>query len=161
MRPSSTREPLGGAAGRRDRPARPPSPISWERRTILRVVIALIQDRYLNASRRKIDGVDLARSKRPSCCPEATLDTFVNVSWLKIVQQTLATTPPQTLTGTLFNPPKVRLRSGLTWTYGGFSSTGILNYISGETDTAYVTPKAEVGSWTTVDLTPHLPSSGA
>ena len=113
-------------------------------------VTALIQDRYVNASAQTIDGVDLSIKKSFSL-PLGALDAVANVSWLHIVQQTIATAPSQTLTGTLFNPPTVRLRSGLTWTYGGFSSTGIVNYIAGETDTG-VTPNVPVGSWTTVDV---------
>ena len=113
-------------------------------------VVALINDRYVNATVQKIDGVDLS-IKQTVTLPLGAVDAFADVSWLRISQQTLPSTPAQTLTGTLFNPPTTRLRSGLTWTYGGFSSTGILNYIAGETDTG-VTPNAPIGSWTTVDL---------
>jgi iron complex outermembrane recepter protein len=113
-------------------------------------VVALINDRYVNATVQKIDGVDLS-IKQTFTLPLGALDAFADVSWLHISQQTLPSTPAQTLTGTLFNPPKTRLRSGLTWTYGGFSSTGIVNYIAGETDTG-VTPNAPIGSWTTLDL---------
>jgi iron complex outermembrane recepter protein len=113
-------------------------------------VSALVQDRYVNATVQKINGVDLS-IKDSIALPLGRLDGFVAVSWLRILQQTLPTLPVQTLTGTLFNPPTARLRSGLTWTDGGFSVTGILNYVAGETDTG-VTPNVPIGSWTTADF---------
>jgi hypothetical protein len=79
------------------------------------------------------------------------LDAFANGTWLDITQQTLPSAPAMRLSGTLFNPPTVRLRTGLTWTYGGFTSTGILNYVAPETDTNR-SPTASIGSWTTLDL---------
>ena len=115
-------------------------------------VDALIEDRFTNAASQKIDGVDLSLKQAVTLNSANELDAFVNVSWLHITQQSAPGGPQQTLTGTLFNPPKVRVRSGLTWTHGGISATGIVNYISGETDNG-VTPNANVGAWTTLDLT--------
>jgi iron complex outermembrane recepter protein len=112
--------------------------------------VALVEDVFTNVTSQKISGVDLS-IKQSLRLPRGVIDAFANATWLDITQQTIPTVPAIRLTGTLFNPPTVRLRSGLTWTYAGFTSTGILNYISSETDTN-VAPAAPIGSWTTVDL---------
>jgi len=112
--------------------------------------VALIEDVFTNVTSQTISGVDLS-IKKSFAVPRGFIDAFANATWLDITQQTLPTVPAIRLTGTLFNPPTERLRSGLTWTYAGFSATGILNYISSETDTN-VSPAAPVASWTTMDL---------
>jgi iron complex outermembrane recepter protein len=112
--------------------------------------IALIEDVFTNVTSQNISGVDLS-IKKSFVFPRGLIDAFANATWLDITQQTLPATPAIRLSGTLFNPPTLRLRSGLSWTYAGFTSTGILNYVSSETDTNVV-PAAPIGSWTTVDL---------
>jgi len=112
--------------------------------------VALLQDVFTNVTSQNISGVDLSIKKSFSV-PRGFIDVFANATWLDITQQTISTAPAMRLSGTLFNPPTLRLRSGLTWTYAGFTSTGILNYVSSETDTN-VSPAAPIGSWTTVDL---------
>jgi len=113
-------------------------------------VVALIEDQYFNATSQKIQGVDVSL-KQSLPLVIGKLDALANASWLKIVQQTLPGSAPLTLTGTLFNPPNFRARIGATWTLRGFSATGFVNYISGETDTGVI-PYAAVSSWTTADL---------
>ncbi|MDC7682157.1 TonB-dependent receptor [Asticcacaulis sp. BYS171W] len=114
-------------------------------------LLALVDDRKLNVSRQEIDGIDLA-IRGPVELPTGDLDLFASATWLKVVQQTIASMPPQTLTGKVFNAPKVRARAGATWSVGSIVTTGIVNYLSSATDT-YVTPERTVASWTTVDLT--------
>ena len=113
-------------------------------------VVALLEGHYINASAQEIDGVDLS-IRKGFTLPFGNLDTFASASWLHIQQQLAAGSATQTVTGTLFNPPTTRVRSGLTWVYGGFSSTGVLNWIAGETDNG-VTPNVQVSAWTTVDV---------
>jgi outer membrane receptor protein involved in Fe transport len=114
-------------------------------------VIALIQDRYENAAAQAIDGVDLSLSDVFAIGRDDRLDTVLNATWLRIVQQSAAGGPRQVITGTLFNPPKLRLRAGATWTHGPLSATGTLNYVSSETDTD-LNPTAPVAAWTTADF---------
>jgi iron complex outermembrane recepter protein len=112
--------------------------------------VALIEDVFTNVTSQTIRGVDLS-IKQSFSLPRGFIDAFANATWLDITQQIIPTEPAIRLTGTLFNPPTVRVRSGLSWTYAGFTSTGIFNYISSETDTN-IAPAAPIGSWTTVDL---------
>jgi outer membrane receptor protein involved in Fe transport len=127
---------------------------------------ALIEDRFTNAASQKIDGVDLSIKQALTLNAANELDAFASASWLHIVQQSAPGGPQQTLTGYLFNPPKLRVRAGLTWTSGPLAATGIANYISAETDNG-VAPNVPIGAWTTLDLNmtykigrvhPRLPS---
>jgi outer membrane receptor protein involved in Fe transport len=112
--------------------------------------IALLEDVFTNVTSQNISGVDLS-IKTSLVLPRGSVDLFANATWLDVTQQTLAGVPSVRLTGTLFNPPTARLRTGGTWTYAGFAATGILNYIGPETDTNLL-PTEPIGSWTTVDL---------
>jgi outer membrane receptor protein involved in Fe transport len=112
-------------------------------------VAALVEDHFVNATAQTIHGVDLS-IRQSLKLPLGTLDVSAAATWLNIAQKLLPGSPEQTLTGTLFNPPTLRFRGGLTWVYGGFSATGTVNYISPETDTN-VTPNAPISAWTTVD----------
>jgi len=113
-------------------------------------VVAILEDRYTNASSQTIHGVDFSL-KDSIATPNGSVAPFLNATWLHVAQQTNPTLPPIVLTGTLFNSPKLRVRSGATWTYGGFATTGVINYISSETDTG-VSPTVPIASWTVVDL---------
>ncbi|QUD90135.1 TonB-dependent receptor [Phenylobacterium montanum] len=114
-------------------------------------VVALVQDRYVNATAQKISGVDLSVSDRFDLAGGG-LDLQVDATWLRIVQQTTVTAPSAGLTGTLFNPPKFRLRGTAVWTRGPLTLSGALNHIAGEADTG-VTPAVPIAAWTTADLT--------
>ena len=114
-------------------------------------VVALLEGRYVNATAQKIDGVDLS-IRKGFILPLGNLDAFAAASWLHIQQQLAAGAATQTVTGTLFNPPTAKVRSGLTWAYDGFTSTGVLNWVAGETDNG-VTPNAPISAFTTVDFT--------
>ena len=52
---------------------------------------------------------------------------------------------------TIFNPPDLRLRGNISWSYGEFDTSLFVNYISDYTNDS-VTPEAKVDSWTTIDL---------
>jgi len=127
-------------------------------------VSAIVEDHYLNATSQTVQGVDVSL-KQHVALPLGTLDAAAGATWLHIAQKLLPGSPEQTLSGTLFNAPTLRFRGSLTWTYGGLTATGTLNYVSPETDTN-VTPQVPIGSWTTVDgvvtyrwdqLAPRLP----
>jgi outer membrane receptor protein involved in Fe transport len=113
-------------------------------------VIAILQDQYLNATAQTVDGFDLS-ARETFLMPLGVLDTSLNATWERLTQKTSAVAPTVVLTGTIFNPPTVRVRAGATWRYQGFSATSTLNYVSGETDTS-VKPNAHIASFTTVDL---------
>lgn len=112
-------------------------------------VVAILQDRYANAAAQTVSGMDF--SYRQSFKPGiGGLNVFANATWLRLKQQTIATAPTETLSGTIFNVPQFKGRAGLSWQYAGLTATGIINYVSSETDNG-ITPHVSVGSWTTLD----------
>jgi iron complex outermembrane receptor protein len=110
-------------------------------------VYGLISDQFQNAEVQRIDGVDATWRDRIRL-PQGYLDVSAGGAWLRLRQQLTQNSPEQTLTGTVFNPPKWRARAGATWTLGGMSLGGYVNYVSREYDSVGA---AEVASWTTVD----------
>jgi len=113
-------------------------------------VVGLAYNNYQNATEQKVRGIDLSVHQSLDF-GSAQLDVFGNASWLHIDQSLAASLPDVELSGTIFNAPKLKARGGATWQRGGFSATGIVNYISEETDNG-VAPATVIASWTTVDL---------
>jgi outer membrane receptor protein involved in Fe transport len=112
-------------------------------------VINLLQDSYVNATAQTVRGMDL--SVRQSIdLHESRIEFYGNATWLTLRQRTIPLVPEETLTGTIYNPPKFKARGGATWEGGRFTATAFVNYVSGETDTG-VTPRARIAPWTTVD----------
>ncbi len=112
-------------------------------------VSSIIHDNYQNATAQKIHGVDLtARDAWP--LPVGRIEATAGATWLTILQRTISTAPETELTGTLFNPPKLKARASVTWRWGGLGFTGILNYVDGEMDNTGSTTYP-VASWSTVD----------
>jgi iron complex outermembrane recepter protein len=77
-------------------------------------------------------------------------DLLANASWLRLAEVLVPGSPAQTLTGTVFNPPKFRSRVGIGWQRGSWSAATFVNYSSAESDNTNPTLIA-VASWTTVD----------
>ncbi len=112
-------------------------------------VVAIINGAYINAVAQTVEGVD-GEVKYRFDLENASVDLFANATLQKLVQKTSLNSPNVKLSGTLFNVPRARFRAGATFSSGGFTATGIANYISSETDTG-INPSAKIGSWTTVD----------
>lgn len=102
-----------------------------------------------NAKSQAVQGVDLSYRQNFDL-GRAELTTFANSTWLEIRQQNVPSFPETIQSGTIANPPKWRARGGLSWEWSGVSATGIVNFVSGATDTG-VAPNEEIDSWTTID----------
>lgn len=113
--------------------------------------IAILKDRWVNATAQEISGVDLRLSRR-FILQTGSLDASLSVTDLTIKQQTIPGAAEQTLTGTLFYPASTRLVSGVAWQGARLRLSGTVNYVSGGSDTG-VTPREHIASWTTADLT--------
>jgi hypothetical protein len=114
-------------------------------------VSAIAYNNYQNATAQTAHGVDLGY-RQSFTVKDGTLSTFANATWLRLEQQTIETRPSARLSGTVFNAPDFKARGGVTWQTGGFSASGIVNYLGDETDNG-ITPNEQIGSWTTVDAT--------
>lgn len=112
-------------------------------------VVAIVDGRYVNASRQRIKGVDLSGSY-PFRVGAGHLTVRGSASWLDSTQALTATQTPYDLAGTLFHPAKTSARLGAVWSEGGFSASVFGNYKSGVADTVRGTKGA---SFTTFDST--------
>lgn len=98
-------------------------------------VVAIIDNRYVNASRQQIKGIDLSGAYRADFGAEQ-LTFRGSVSWLDSTQSLTAAQSPYDLAGTLFYPARVSSRLGAVWQQGGFTASLFGNYKSGVTDIA-------------------------
>ena len=114
-------------------------------------VVGVAFNNYQNAASQFVRGVD-ASARDTLVLDVGRIDLFANATWLQILQRVTVTSPDIELTGTIFNAPKFKARGGLSFERGGWTVTGIVNYISAETDTG-VTPNVQIASWTTADAT--------
>ncbi|WP_238345754.1 TonB-dependent receptor [Luteimonas saliphila] len=112
-------------------------------------VVAILDARYVNATRQRIKGLDLSGSYRFDL-GTSQLTIRGAASWLDSTQQTAGVPSPYDLAGTLHNPAKVNSRIGAVWSQGGFSTSTFANYTSGVTNTADGEKSA---SFTTFDVT--------
>lgn len=112
-------------------------------------VVAIIDDRYVNASRQQIHGADLSGSYRFDL-GMGRLTVRGSASWLGSTQAVTAAQSPYRLAGTLFFPAKINSRIGAVWQQGGFTASLFGNYKSGVTNTA---DRSKGASFTTFDAT--------
>jgi iron complex outermembrane receptor protein len=110
---------------------------------------AFVNETSLNIGRVWIDGVDGLLNYTIKT-PMGSIGTFLNATYMDLSQKVTAQSPEIQLAGTSFSPPHFRARGGATWTVGSMSATGILNFISHESN-IYQPENPPVASWTTID----------
>ncbi|MEI9887588.1 MAG: TonB-dependent receptor [Rhizomicrobium sp.] len=113
-------------------------------------VYGVIFNQYQNVSSQNASGVDLTLNYHIPADIGA-FDVFGNGSWLRVVQHVTATSPSQTLSGTIFQPALFKARAGVNWSDTVWSATAIVNHISAETDPSSGTA-VHVSPWTTLDV---------
>ena len=75
-----------------------------------------------------------------------------NASYIFEFEQAITVTAPVIdFVDTIFNPLDFRFRANASWSRDGFVAAAFLNHTGGYTDNVMV-PKADVDSWTTMDL---------
>jgi outer membrane receptor protein involved in Fe transport len=114
-------------------------------------VVALVSDQYTNAARHRIKGVDLSGSYGFDVAGGRLVLRGAS-TWLDSSQQTSAGQPAFDLSGTIFNPAKIKARLGAVWARGAFAVTGFANYTSGVTSRLMGTAE-KTASATTLDAT--------
>ena len=112
-------------------------------------VVAIIDNRSVNAARQRIKGFDLSGAYRFDV-GEGRLTLRGGASRLDSTQITLPTQSPYDLAGTLFYPAKLNGRAGAVWMRGGFTASVFGNYKSGVRNTA---DGKKGASFTTFDTT--------
>ncbi|MDQ1158935.1 iron complex outermembrane receptor protein [Sphingomonas sp. SORGH_AS 950] len=115
-------------------------------------VVAIIRNNNVNAGRQTLHGVDGQMTYKLLATETGdALSIFVNATYLVSKQQLSASQPIVVLAGTLFNPPHVRARGGLTWKHKAFRVTTIANYV-GPLDDIRKTPPLGLASTATFDF---------
>jgi len=114
-------------------------------------VVAIVDDRFVNASRQRVKGIDLSGSYRFDFA-DSRLTFRGSASWLDSKEALTQTSAFSDASGILFYPAKLSARAGAVWTRGGLTASLFGNYKSGVTNPADGT---KGGSFTTFDLTLH------
>ncbi len=112
-------------------------------------VVAIVDGRYVNASKQQIKGIDLSGSYRADL-GAGQLTFRGSISWLDSTQALTAAQSPYDLAGTLFYPARINSRLGAVWQQRGFTASLFGNYKGGVTNTA---DGRKGASFTTFDAT--------
>lgn len=117
-------------------------------------VVAILDNRYLNAMRQRVEGLDLTATYRFGF-RGGRLTLRGSASWLDLSQQTGVGQSPVGLTGTLFHPAARNARLGAVWDRGAFTASVFGNYTSGVTVNSAVVAAAQqkTASFSTFDAT--------
>jgi outer membrane receptor protein involved in Fe transport len=113
--------------------------------------VAIIDNRFVNASRQRIQGVDLSGSYRFDLA-NSRLALRGSISWLDSERALTETSAFSPSSGILFYPAKLSGRAGAVWSRDGLTASLFGNYKSGVTNPGDGTKGA---SFTTFDLTVH------
>lgn len=115
-------------------------------------VVAILDARDRNIARQAYKGVDLSVSYTVQKVGGNQFALFGGATWLTSEQQLLPGLPVTQLSGTIFNSPKFRARSGVTFNSDRISVGAFANHIGGVTDNRRLIP-ADVRAITSFDLT--------
>lgn len=117
--------------------------------------IAILSDRYVNAARQNIHGVDLSAEYQLDLRDTSSLTISGNASWLWSRQVINADMGELQLAGTIFNPARLRARGSMIWSDQKWTLGAYLNHVAGLEDTRS-SPSVAIGSMTTFDLSARV-----
>lgn len=112
-------------------------------------LVAIVDNRFVNASRQRIQGIDLSGSYRFDLA-KSRLTLRGAISWLDSERALTSTSAFSDASGILFYPARVSGRMGAVWARDRLTASLFGNYKSGVTNPADGT---KGGSFTTFDLT--------
>lgn len=114
-------------------------------------VVALVDNRNLNVAIQNIEGVDATLNWRRDLGQGRSLTFNLAGAWLDSAQQVNEDLPHTSLSGALFNPPKVRARASVSYQSQELSSSVYLNYTGALADRRFAAP-ARIAPQATLDL---------
>jgi outer membrane receptor protein involved in Fe transport len=115
-------------------------------------VVAVVDSSNVNAGRQRIHGADLLLSDRWDLGVDRSFSLSANASYLTSDQRIIATQPKTKLAGTIFNPPRLRLRASAEWQQGGLTLDATVSHTGG-IDDVRSSPAVAVAGMTPIDLT--------
>jgi len=112
-------------------------------------IVAILNNRYINAARQKIHGIDVTMDYK---IPVGSSSLLLNAggSWLWSEQQISESLPVTALAGTIFNPPRLKARGSVGWMNDAFALMTYVNHTSGLEDNRS-TPSKRIAAQTTFD----------
>lgn len=116
-------------------------------------VVAIIDDRYRNVARQRVNGLDINASYTNELTSSSSLAATFNASYMRLRRQLNSGEQLTQLTGTLFNPPNWRGRLGLTYTQSDFTLSSFANYIGSLKDVRPSSTISSLDAQTTLDFT--------
>jgi outer membrane receptor protein involved in Fe transport len=112
-------------------------------------VYAILDNRFTNASRQDIRGVDITLKYSGSLFG-GRLHGSANAAWLESTRQLTPSSSELRAAGVIYFPPKFRARLGGSWNAGGLTLAVYANHLAGVKSTNS-TPNPEGASMTTID----------
>ena len=113
-------------------------------------VVAILHNRFTNASRQDINGIDLSLDYRIDIGAQSSVQLNANGAWLWSKQKLTESSATVDMAGTIFNAPRFKARASIGWTDQTITSTLYVNHVSGSEDTRS-TPSLGISSQTTFD----------
>jgi iron complex outermembrane receptor protein len=111
---------------------------------------AIVNDADINVASEEIVGGDVdVKYRRALGLGE--IEPFINAALLDLRQKLVPGAPEVEISGLVFQPPKLRARTGVSWLVQRWTITGIVNYSGSEINT-YLPTHPHVASWTTADF---------
>jgi iron complex outermembrane receptor protein len=114
-------------------------------------VVAILYNQNVNASRQKVDGVDLSALYTIDL-PGSSVTAGGNVTWLKSHRQLTSLAPYVPTAGVKFFPAGFRGRGQLSWSDSRLTISSFLNYVDGIRDSSLAS-SSKGRSMSTIDLT--------
>lgn len=114
-------------------------------------VYAIMDARYRNVAQDRIKGIDLTVRYRFEPADAGSFELYGSASYLDTSRKLFPASGPIDLSGTIFNPPRFKMRSGLSWSRNALMTNLIANYIGGVTDNR-LTETDKVSGIATFDL---------
>lgn len=114
-------------------------------------VVAILDNRNRNVALQAIHGVDAQASWRKNLGGHRAVLLDLSGTWLVSRQQVSDTLPTSQLSGTLFNPPRLRLRASAQYETARVHLAGFANYTGKLVDRRFAA-HSTIGASTTFDL---------
>ncbi|KUO56540.1 MAG: hypothetical protein APF78_09435 [Sphingomonadales bacterium BRH_c3] len=114
-------------------------------------VVALVDNRNINVAVQDIHGIDARIAWAGDLGEGRKLGFDLAGTWLESSQQLTSDLPEVQLAGTLFNPPKLRLRGTASYANGGFRLSSSLNVTGRLTDRRFAT-ESRISPSATLDV---------
>ena len=119
-------------------------------------VVAVENSLYLNVASQVIKGADFSVSYQAHLRGGSMLGAQFAGTYLDSKQKLLSDLPYTQLSGTIFNPPKLKFRAGLTYTHGDASAAAFVNYTGSFLDNLNP-PYTSAPATATLDLDTRIP----